>query len=182
MGQEKTTIQAAAKALNISIKTIQRYLNNGTLSKIKEGNRTYLLVDEIRTLRQGQNEGTKKDVWTEHRDKDNNIITVNRTKYEELLQEIGHYKGQLEGQTRYLLEYKETIETKDRTLLEQKAIIEQKGKELTEAERLLKEKDKVMEKAGAEIQKLRAEVKKAEELEKEIQRLKLPFWKRIFSK
>ncbi len=176
MGQEKTTINAAAKALNVSVKTIQRYLNNGSLSKVKEGNRTYLLVDEIRTLRQGRNEGTKKDVRTEYKDKDNNLITVNRTKYEELLQELGHYKGQLHGQTKYLLEYKEGLEKKDKELSEKKEALIQK-------ERLLQEKDKVMQQAGAEIQKLRTEAKRAKELEIEIAKLKnKSWWKKIFSK
>lgn len=162
MGQEKTTIKAAAKALNISIKTIQRYLNSGTLSKVKEGNRTYILVDEIRTLRQGQDRDKKEPVRTEDRDRDTNIITVNRNKYEELLQELGHYKGQLQGHTKYLLEYKETIKEKDRTLSEQKIIIEQQSKE---------------------IENLRDIAKRAEDLEAEIARLKnRSWWQKIFSR
>jgi DNA-binding transcriptional MerR regulator len=168
MEQEKTTIQAAAKALGVTTKTIQRYLLNGTLSKIKEGTRTYISIDEIRTLRQGQTEGQKKDVQTNHKDRDSNTITLKLAEYKELLQELGHYKGQIEGQTRHLLEYKQDAERKAQELTEARAVI---GKARSELQRM------------ADL-KRDAEAKEREntELRAEVERLRLPWWRRLFKK
>jgi DNA-binding transcriptional MerR regulator len=158
MQQEKTTIQAAAKALGVTTKTIQRYLSNGTLTKIKEGARTYILIDEIRTLRQGQTEGQKNPVPTSSRDRDSNTITVNLKDYTNLVQEVGHYKGMMEGQTRHLIEYK--------------ADIDQKNKELSETKEKVSAQNKILREAGEKIRELRAEV----------ERLKIPWWRRLFMK
>ncbi len=149
MSQEKCTIQAAAKALNMTTKTIYRYLSNGTLSRIREGNRTFILVDEVRKLRSDMSVTEKEGVRTNHSDSDSNTITINLTEYKELIQELGHYKGQLEGQTRNLLENKAVIEGKDRTIADQQATIQAKDKEL-------------------------------EQIRAEVERLSLPWYRRIF--
>ncbi|MEW5804930.1 MAG: helix-turn-helix domain-containing protein [bacterium] len=208
MEQEKTTIQAAAKALGVTTKTIQRYLSNGTLSKIKDGNRTYILIDEIRTLRQGQAEGQKNSVRTEHKDRDSDTITIKLTEYKGLLQEVGHYKGLIEGQTRNLLEYKGTIEAKeqeltakDKALAEIRAEAEARGRTLADQQQEIAEAKATIAKARSELQGLltvqqdaeaktrvildqeaRIERKERElsEIRAEVERLKLPFWKRWF--
>jgi GTPase involved in cell partitioning and DNA repair len=182
MEQEKTTIQAAAKALGVTTKTIQRYLLNGTLSKIKEGTRTYILIDEIRTLRQGHEQGQKRDVQTNHKDRDRNIITLNLAEYKELLQELGHYKGQFEGQTRHLLEYKQDAERKAQELTEARAVI---SKARSELEKMVEFKKDAEQKAKMVInQQAALETKERElaEIKAENERLRLPFWKRWFNK
>ena len=182
MEQEKTTIQAAAKALGVTTKTIQRYLLNGTLSKIKEGTRTYILIDEIRTLRQGQEQGQKRDVQTNHKDRDRNVITLNLAEYKELLQELGHYKGQLEGQTRHLLEYKQDAECKAQELTEAKAVI---SKARSELEKMIEFKRDAEQKAKMVLGQqatLKARERELEALRAENERLKLPWYKRIFNK
>ncbi len=167
MSEEKVTIQLAAKVLNVTPKTIHRWLKLGMLSKVKEGSRTYILMDDIRALRQRQVITSKNDVPTFEGDMGqgnnlgNNIVPIERSHYKGLLTRL----GQLAAKQALLLEYKEGLEKKDKELAETKEALIQK-------ERLLQEKDKVMKQAGGEIQRLRAEVN----------RLRKPFWKRIFSK
>ncbi len=52
--EEKVTVKVAAKALGVSERTVQRYLEKGLLSKLKEGRRVYIPTSEITTLRQRQ--------------------------------------------------------------------------------------------------------------------------------
>jgi DNA-binding transcriptional MerR regulator len=182
MSQEKTTIQAAAKALGVTTKTIQRYLLNGTLSKIKEGTRTYIPIDEIRTLRQGQTKGQKGDVQTNHKDRDSNTITLKLAEYKELLQELGHYKGKLEGQTRNLLEYRQDAERKTQELTEARAVI---SKARSELEKMVEFKRDAEQKAKELLDQqaaLEAREHELAEILAENARLKVPWWKRLFSK
>ena len=181
MEQEKTTIQAAAKALGVTTKTIQRYLLNGTLSKIKEGTRTYISIDEVRTLRQGQTKGQKKDVQTNHRDRDRNVITLNFAEYKELLQELGHYKGQIEGQTRHLLEYKQDAERKAQELTEARAVISKARSELEKMVEFKKDAEQKAKMVFDQQEALKARERENAELRAEVERLKVPFWKRLFS-
>ena len=67
--EEKVTVKVAAKALNVSDKTIYRYIKNGRLSKIKEGRRVYILMSEIRTLRNGQGEKMSRQVLDTRKEK-----------------------------------------------------------------------------------------------------------------
>lgn len=154
MTQEKTTIPAAAKALGVSQKTIYRYLSNGTLSRVREGKNTYILIDEIRTLRTDRTETVKEGVRTKHTDTNTKTITVKLTEYNELLKQI----GRTETQDRYLLEYKATIEQKDKVILEQKEKVSTQNK--------------ILKEAGEKIRELQAEN----------ERLKLSWWKRLFLK
>jgi hypothetical protein len=49
--KEKVTIRVAAKTLNLSKGQIITYLNQGILTRLKEGDQIYILMDEIRALR-----------------------------------------------------------------------------------------------------------------------------------
>jgi hypothetical protein len=178
---EKLTLQIAAKALHMSVRTIQRYLDKGLLTKVKEDGKVYVYADEIRGLKNKLT--TTNKLSDDTKKKSPGQATVDLLYLEGLLIQV----GQLKEKQQLLLTYEndirqknDTLLAKERELLEQKAMIEQKNKELIEAEKLLQEKDKVMEKAGAEIQRLRNEAKKAEELQAEIARLKKPWYKRIF--
>ena len=48
--KEKVTIQVAARALGVSKGTIITYLNKGLISRMKEGGRIYVSMDEVLTL------------------------------------------------------------------------------------------------------------------------------------
>ena len=49
--EEKVTIRVAAKTLNLSKGKIITYLNQGILTRLKEGDQIYIPMDEIRALR-----------------------------------------------------------------------------------------------------------------------------------
>lgn len=133
MSQEKTTVAAAAKALGVTQKTIYRYLSNGTLSRIREGARTYILVDEVRTLRMKLSETQENGVLTNEGHTDSDMITLKLSAYNELMKKL----GQAEGQERYLLEYRAEIQQKDKALIEQSALLENKNKEIEELKKRL---------------------------------------------
>ena len=48
--KEKVTIPVAARTLGVSKGTIITHLNKGLLTRIKEGGRIYVSMDEVRTL------------------------------------------------------------------------------------------------------------------------------------
>ena len=163
MSQEKVNIQVAAKALNVTTKTIHRYLANGTLTRIKEAGRTYIPMDEIRAIRQRQEETVKSDVSDilEFTGQSKTIVPVERAHYEALLTRL----GQLETEKQHLLEYKEDLQRKDKELAETRA-------DLVEAEKILAAKNQAMEQAGQRIK----------ELQEEVERLKTPWFIRWFKK
>jgi DNA-binding transcriptional MerR regulator len=165
--QKKVTIQEAAQTLNISRKTIYRWIDKGLISKVREENKTYVLLSEVKAIcDKGIQKETENDTEivskvvsdTKH---DTNIVTINRQHYEGLLIRL----GQLESEKRYLLEYKGGLEAKDKELSTVKET-------LSEAEKFLAAKNKIMQQAGEKIR----------ELEAEVARLKLPWWKKIWKK
>ncbi len=173
--QEKATIQEAAGLCQVDRKTIYRWINKGLISKQKKGNKTFVLLEEVRAL---CGIGTPQDAtkFVAESGKSHNLVTVERPHYEGLLVRL----GQLESEKRYLLEYKAGLEEKDRELSEakfaitdQQAEIIRKERELSEAEQLLKEKNRAMEQAEKKIQELQAEVERFR---------RLPWWKRLFLK
>ena len=120
--EEKITIQAAARALGVSRGTVVHYLNNGKLTRLKEGSKVYILMDEIRALLDGKEDksvttpvGISADI-TEATTKaeiasgsDGTTVVVDREHYEELLTRL----GQLELEKQNLLVYKNSmVETK----------------------------------------------------------------------
>jgi DNA-binding transcriptional MerR regulator len=149
---EKVTISLAAKALKVSTKTIHRYIEKGQLSKLKEGTRVYVPMDEIRALLSGQ---PKVDKSQHVHEKDR--VTVDRTHYDSLLVRL----GQLEANQQLLLEYKEGLRWKEKELAEIKQDAEQKAKVLLEQSAIIEQKNK-------EIEELKARL--------------VPFWKRWFRK
>lgn len=163
MQDEKVTVQVAAKALDVTPKTIHQWLKSGTLSRIKEGNRTYILMDEVRTLRETRLLTSDDQVIKKEGSltPGNNLVTVDREHYEGLLTRL----GQLEAEKRYLLEYKTGLE--------------QQSKDLAEAEKLLQEKNRAIADQQATIQ---AREKELAEIRAEVERLKLPWYRRIFKR
>ena len=120
--EEKITIQAAARVLGVSKGTVVHHLNNGRLTRLKEGSKVFILMDEIRALLDGKEDksvttpvGTSADI-TEATTKaeiasgsDGTTVVVDREHYEELLTRL----GQLELEKQNLLVYKNSmVETK----------------------------------------------------------------------
>ncbi len=185
MSQEKCTIQAAAKALGVTTKTIYRYLSNGSLSKVKEGARTYILIDEVRKLRSEMSETQENGVLTNMGHSDSDTITLKISAYNELMKKLGH----AEGQERYLLEYKQDSERKAQELATVKGALDANSSELSEAKRIISrarlELEKIVEiRADAEAKTRALEEQQAEldRLRAENERLRLPWWKKLFLK
>lgn len=120
--QEKVTVQVAAKALGVSIKTVHRYLQSGILTKIKDGQRVYIPADEIRRFK-----GTDgQTVSTEKKD----TITLDLSRYDAMLTEL----GELRKQSQFLLEYRAEIKSKDDRIINQTLELEQTRLRLRELE------------------------------------------------
>ncbi len=119
---EKVTITLAAKALKVSTKTVHRYLDKGLLTKVKEGTRVYVPMDEVRALLSGQ---PKIDKSPRVHEKDK--VTVDRTHYDGLLVRL----GQLEANQQLLLEYRAGIESRDKALEQAKGNMSAQAQELT---------------------------------------------------
>lgn len=103
--EEKVTIQGAAKALGVSRGTVVHYLNNGRLTRIKEGSKVYILMDEIRILRDQKKDPNVTRSAGGARGSDGITVTVDREYYEELLGRL----GQLELEKQHLLKYKDSM-------------------------------------------------------------------------
>ncbi len=159
--EKKVTIQVAARTLGVSKGTVIHYLNNGKLTRIKEGSTVYILMDEIRALLD-----TKKDLGAtspqarpteiedirvpevRSDDGDGTNVTVDIGHYEALLTRL----GQLEFENQNLLVYKDSM-------VKTKATLGDREKELQEV--------KV----------------KLHMLEEELRRLKkMGWWKRVFGR
>ena len=120
MDTEKTTIKTAAKALGVSERSIQRYIKQGLLTKIKEGTNIFLLSDEIRQLR--QNKTGNRPTNTKSNDS-LNVVTISSDKYDKMVSEL----GQLQERCSNLLEYrliqeklKKEVKLKDKKIVELK--------------------------------------------------------------
>ena len=157
----KVTIQAAARTLGVSKGTVVHFLNNGKLTRIKEGSAVFVLKDEIEALIK-----TEKDpgvispeikaveseaVSTAESKVDDSgeiTVTIDRTHYEELLTRV----GQLEVEKENLLVYKNNM-------------VETKG--------ALSHKEKEFQQAKAKLHMM----------EEELRRLKkMGWWKRVFGR
>jgi DNA-binding transcriptional MerR regulator len=173
MSEEKVNVQVAAKALGVTTKTIHRWLTNGTLTKIKEGGRTFISMDEIRTLLQRQEETQKSDVsnFFDFSGQDKTVVPVERSHYEGLLTRL----GQLEAKQELLLEYKEGLERKDKELSETKDTLARANNEL---QKFIRYKQDSEQKAKVLLE----QQAKIDRLQEENERLKLPFWRRLFRK
>ncbi len=120
--EEKITIQSAAKILGVSKGTVVHYLNNGSLTRLREGSKVYILMNEIRALLDGKEDqrvASPVDTFADtiepaataglSSETDGTTVRVDREHYEELLTRL----GQLELEKQDLLVYKNSmVETK----------------------------------------------------------------------
>jgi len=97
-GQQQVNIKTAAKYLKVSEKTIMRYMSKGILSRVREGARTFVLIDELRGLRTRTEKEQKRTKTKEE------TIFLSKTSYNELLSEVGALRERCNN----LLEYRYT--------------------------------------------------------------------------
>ena len=157
----KVTIQAAARTLGVSKGTVVHFLNNGKLTRIKEGSAVFVLMDEVEALLKPEKEpvvispevkaAESETVSTAESKVDDSsgvTVTVDRAHYEELLTRV----GQLEVEKENLLVYKNNM-------------VETKG--------ALSHKEKEFQQAKAKLHMM----------EEELRRLKkMGWWKRVFGR
>jgi len=163
---EKASITVAAKALGVSAKTIQRWVKSGKIQSIREDNRVFIPVDEIRARLQEQrasvadiDQDKKEDVQTirgHSEDKNLDVIPIERTHYEGLLTRL----GQLEANQQLLLEYKEGLQTKERELSETKATLAANTEKLAGVRAALDVNNEELAEARATISKARNELQR----------------------
>lgn len=108
-------IQVAAKALGVSTKTVQRYLEKGLLTKIKDGHKVSIPIEEIKELR----EKIQTDNGQTEKDMDKKSITIDLDKYDQLMTEL----GELRHKSQLLLSYLSEIKTKEERIIEREKII-----------------------------------------------------------
>ncbi len=190
--KEKVTIQVAARALGVSKGTIITYLNKGLISRMKEGGRIYVSMDEVLTLGDTKRKPQVKPAVTTLANRDKRV-SVNKER-ERPKRPVASF-GLLESERQYLLRCKAALEAKD-TELETltfevntlKRNLKIQANELKGTETRLRELEK-------ERQKLLGEFKKttdANDHEKErtqarllavddkVKRLRRPWWQELF--
>ena len=156
--EERISIKSAAKTLGLTEKTVQRYLAKGLLTKIKETNRTYLLASEIKALAQtqtgeqgqtrfGHAPGSKKPL-------ERDIVSMDRSRYEALLIEVGELRKQVE----LLLEYRSMLQTRQEAGRDKEKEIEQLRARLKALEAECTEKDGEISAKDQRIKELEAEL------------------------
>jgi hypothetical protein len=157
---ERVTIKRAAEMLLMTEKTVQRYLARGLLTRIKEGNRTYLLASEVEAISQtqagiagqtrfGQTPGFKKPP-------ERDVVTMDRNRYEALLIEVGELRKQVELLLEYRSMFQATHEVgrnKERELEDLRARVrvleaesaEKKARLVTKEEQILARDERISE-------------------------------------
>jgi len=190
--KKKVTIQVAAKGLGVSKGTIITYLNKGLLTRIKEGGRIYVPMDEVRTLGDTKRNTQVKPSVSPSAER-NKRASVNKER-DRPKRPLASF-GLLESERQYLLTCKAALEAKDKELEKLtfevntlKRNLKIQANELKGTETRLRELEK-------ERQKLLGEFKKttdANDHEKERtqarllavddkgKRLRRPWWQELF--
>jgi DNA-binding transcriptional MerR regulator len=133
MSEEKVTIKIAMKALGVSEKTIYRYLNNGLLTRIKEGHRTYIPSSEVRSLKQKQTESMSGHFSDNKKVVSGHISVGKESMSGQVSLSADEYKK--------LIKENEELKQKNLLLLEYKLGADQVKKELEETKQKLQEAD-----------------------------------------
>lgn len=190
--KKKVTIQVAAKGLGVSKGTIITYLNKGLLTRIKEGGRIYVPMDEVRTFGDTNRKLQVKPSVTTSAER-NKRASVNKER-DRPKRPLASF-GLLESERQYLLTCKAALEAKDKELEKLtfevntlKRNLKIQANELKGTETRLRELEK-------ERQKLLSEFKKttdANDHEKErtqarllavddkVKLLRRPWWQELF--
>jgi hypothetical protein len=104
--EQKISIKSAADLLEVTTKTVQRYLAKGLLTRVKEGTRTLLLLAEVKALKSGLHVGQGPPLKalgkTGGPGQVGDTVTLGRERYEQLLLEL----GELRKQSQFIMEFK----------------------------------------------------------------------------
>jgi len=208
---EAVTVAVAAKALGITRRTVERYMESGKLGKVKEGSRVYVRMADVRSLRRSMKEcdnatseydsvaSVASSSKSGNGGKQEDTIVLPLPKYNELISEI----AALKKQAVFLLEYKAGLEAKDTELRDarQKVLEAQveRAVSLEQVKATVRELRKMAEEAeektrrtsddGAALavdnRRLGDELSELrlrnEALVSEIEERKKPFWKRMLN-
>jgi hypothetical protein len=191
--KEKVTIQVAAKTLGVSKGTIITYLNKGLLTRIKEGGRIYVSMDDVRAF---------GDTKKKHQVKPSVTPLAERKKRASVNKKRDRPKrppasfGLLESERQYLLRCKAALEAKDTELNklilavnELKQNVEIQASEWQGTETRLRELEKKQRKrlgkfrnsTNADNQDLLENIQaRLLEVEEEMKGLRLPWWQEFF--
>jgi hypothetical protein len=191
--KEKVTIQVAAKTLGVSKGAIITYLNEGLLTRIKEGGRIYLSKDEVRAF---------GDTKKKHQVIPSVTPSAQRNQGASVNKERDRPKrppasfGLLESERQYLLRCKAALEAKDTELNklilavnELKQNVEIQASEWQGTETRLRELEKKQRKrlgkfrnsTNADNQDLLENIQaRLLEVEEEMKGLRLPWWQEFF--
>jgi hypothetical protein len=173
MTQDKVTIQEAARTLNIDRRKIYRWIEKGLIPKYTENDKTFVLLEEVRAFCAEHTTEHAQECAAHNKSTDTRteISTTERTHY---IVDKEHYEGllirlgQMESEKKYLLEYKQDLDRRDKELAETKSTLAKANSELRKMVDIKKE----TEQKEKEIASLQAEV----------ERLRLPWWKKLFQR
>ncbi len=191
--EEKVTIQVAAKALGVSKGRIITYLNQGVLRRIKDGDRIYISMDEVRALRDKNDKlQVKSSVSASGKSYRRASVIREKKRSRRPLARL----GVLENEHHYLLKYKAAVEAKDRELEILKFEINNLKRNLENQATELKATESRLRRLREEQQKELVAFKKATDakdheiektqtrllvVEEELERIKRSWFKELFS-
>ena len=191
--KEKVTIPVAARTLGVSKGTIITHLNKGLLTRIKEGGRIYISMDEVRALGNTRRKPQAKPSVTTSAER-NKRVSVNKRRDRPKRPSASF--GLLESERQYLLTCKAALVAKDKeleTLIFEvntlKRNVKIQANELKGTETRLRELEKKQQKRPGKfrsttnahsqdlLEKIQARLLKVEE---EMKRLSRPWWQELF--
>ena len=108
---EKVSIQVAARELGVSKGTIITYLNTGQLTRIKEADRIYVSMDEVRAFAATKRKQVKPAVTKPAKRSKRAFVNKEKERPKRPVANVV-----LEIERKYLLKYKAALEAKDKKL------------------------------------------------------------------
>jgi len=133
--QEVSSIKIAARTIGVTTKSIDRWLKDGTLTRIEEGKRVYIPTSEVMAMRDRRLKikKAKSTIFKETQNVEpSKTIAIDAKEYRELLESYGQLKGLLEAHSTRLLEYKGIMEKKDKKIVSLKTELDQVEKQNAE--------------------------------------------------
>jgi len=192
--KEKVTILGAAKALGVSKGTIITYLNRGLLKRIKQDGDIYILMDEVKAL--GVSSGRNLRVTTSVQTSgENDRLAAGPDGKGGLKQPLPSF-GRVETDRQHLIECKTALKSTEKELETLKCQVNNLKQNLDIHAGKLERTERILRKLPKKLQKRLLDVKNTanayeEDLfqetesrllvvEKELKRLRRPWWKEFF--
>jgi len=170
--KELSSIKVAARTIGVTTKSIDRWLKEGTLSRIEEGRRIFIPTSEIMAMRDRRlkKKKTTSTIFKETQNTEpSKTIAIDVNEYKTLLENYGQMKGLLEAHSSRLLEYKGILEGKDKEITSLKAELDQAEKQNDEVNSWIKE---VIEESKEKENEIKESKEKISHLEEQNQNIK----------